>query len=203
MPKPRSRKTSEHDPVRLGRRWDRLSARSCSANKKGSGTPAGASVQTSAPYGRGSREASRARLSASHHGACGSEPTPPLSSRTRFLGRGAKRALPVSTCPTPATKSQTGHHAGRASSRSRPGAEVTSRRPREPLSLRQPVSPAGVLYGSEIRGVVTEMGTGVKNNVTFTVTFFSAIIRGLDPRIHAAFRHITVLRRARLCWTAA
>jgi hypothetical protein len=56
--------------------------------QKGSGTPAGALVQTSAPYGRGSREASRARLSAFHHGACGSEPTPPLSSRTRFLGRG-------------------------------------------------------------------------------------------------------------------
>ncbi len=35
--------------------------------------------------------------------------------------------------------------------RSRPGAEVTSRRPREPLSLRQPASPAGVLYVSEIR----------------------------------------------------
>ena len=37
--------------------------------------------------------------------------------------------------------------------RSRPGAEVTSPRPREPLSLRQPGSPAGVLYASEIRGV--------------------------------------------------
>ncbi|MGA3308946.1 MAG: hypothetical protein ABSD08_10070, partial [Xanthobacteraceae bacterium] len=38
--------------------------------QKGSGTPAGALVQTSAPYGRGSREASRARLSAFHRGAC-------------------------------------------------------------------------------------------------------------------------------------
>jgi hypothetical protein len=37
--------------------------------------------------------------------------------------------------------------------RSRPGAEVTSRRPREPLSLRQPASPAGVLYVSEICSV--------------------------------------------------
>jgi hypothetical protein len=36
---------------------------------KGSGTPAGAKVQTSAPYGRGSRETSRARLSAFHRGA--------------------------------------------------------------------------------------------------------------------------------------
>jgi hypothetical protein len=37
--------------------------------------------------------------------------------------------------------------------RSRPGAEVTSPRPREPLSLRQPVSPADVLSVSEIRGL--------------------------------------------------
>jgi hypothetical protein len=34
------------------------------------------------------------RLSAFHHGACGSEPTPPLSSRTHFLGRGFLQALP-------------------------------------------------------------------------------------------------------------
>ncbi len=37
--------------------------------------------------------------------------------------------------------------------RSRPGAEVTSPRPREPLSLRQPGSPAAVLSVSEIRGL--------------------------------------------------
>ena len=36
----------------------------------------------------------RARLSAFHRGACGSEPTPPLSSSTRFLGRGLLQALP-------------------------------------------------------------------------------------------------------------
>jgi hypothetical protein len=35
----------------------------------------------------------RARLSAFHRGACGSEPTPPLSSSTRFLGRGRYQAL--------------------------------------------------------------------------------------------------------------
>ena len=90
-------------------------------------------------------EAQRARLSAFHHGARCSDRTPQLSSRTRFLGPGAKRALSVSACPSPATESQTGHHAGRAFSQSRPGAEVTSPRPREPHSLRQPVSPAAVL----------------------------------------------------------
>ena len=80
---------------------------------------------SSAPYGRGSRSAERARLTAFHHGTCGSEPTPPLSSRTRFLGlgRGARsrwfersravqRALPAPSCPSPATKSQTGCRPG-------------------------------------------------------------------------------------------
>jgi hypothetical protein len=43
---------------------------------------------------RSRAEAQRARLSAFHRGACGSEPTPPLSSRTRFLGRGLLQALP-------------------------------------------------------------------------------------------------------------
>jgi hypothetical protein len=38
------RTPSEHDPVRLGRRWHRLPSRPCSSNKKGSGTPAGAVV---------------------------------------------------------------------------------------------------------------------------------------------------------------
>jgi hypothetical protein len=76
--------------VRLGCR-SRVSLRSTRATnykQKGSGTPAGALVQTSAPYGRGSREASRARLSAFHHGTCCSDRTPQLSSSTRFLGPG-------------------------------------------------------------------------------------------------------------------
>jgi hypothetical protein len=65
-------------------------------------------------------------------------------------GRRFRRALSAVLCPSPATKSQTGHRAGRAFSRSRPGVEVTSRRPREPLSLHQPVSPDDVLDVSEI-----------------------------------------------------
>jgi hypothetical protein len=43
--------------------------------------------------------------------------------QTHFLGRGCRRALSAVPCPSPATKSQTGHHAGRAFSRSRPGTE--------------------------------------------------------------------------------
>ena len=58
--------------------------------------------------------------------------------RTRFLGRGV-------SCPSPASSSQAGHSAGRALLRSRPGAPVTSPRPREPPPLRRPVSPADVL----------------------------------------------------------
>ncbi len=65
----------------------------------------------------------------------------------------SQRALPAPSCPSPAS-----FLADRSSCRpgvyprSRPGAEVTSLHPREPLSLRPPASPAGVLYGSEIRG---------------------------------------------------
>jgi hypothetical protein len=70
--------------------------------QKGSGTPAGALVQTSAPYGRGSREASRARLTAFHHGACCSDRTPQLNSSTRFLGLGVIRCYLHLTCPSPA-----------------------------------------------------------------------------------------------------
>ena len=141
--------------------------------KKGSGTPTDA--MSHEPHQRVRRaprrsrlaptlRCGRARLSAFHHGTCGGEPTPPLSSRTHFPGPGRSarprwfersrafsRALPAPSCPSPATWSQTGHRAGRAFSRSRPGAEATSPRPREPLSIHQPVSPAAVLSASEIR----------------------------------------------------
>src|SRR5208282_5915100 len=121
---------------------------------KGSGTPAGALVQTSAPYGRGSREASRARLTAFHHGTCCSDRTPQLNSSTRFLGRRRHQVLPASDLSQSSgfPRRPVVMPDGRMT-RSRPGAEVTSPRPREPLSLRQPVSPAGVLSVSEIRGL--------------------------------------------------
>ena len=68
--------------------------------------------------------------------------------RTRFLGRGV-------SCPSPASSSQAGHSAGRALLRSRPGAQVTSPRPREPPPLHRPVSPADVLRKRESAWVVT------------------------------------------------
>ena len=63
-----------------------------------------------------------AHLPAFRNGAHGGEPTPPLSSRRTSWDVAERRALSVSACPSPATKSQTGHDAGRAYSRSRPGA---------------------------------------------------------------------------------
>ncbi len=63
-------------------------------NRKGSGTPADA-YPSSAPYGRGSREASRARLSAFHHGACCSDRTPQLSSSYALPGTGSERTTPM------------------------------------------------------------------------------------------------------------
>jgi hypothetical protein len=83
----------------------------------------------------------RARLSAFHRGACGSEPTPPLSSSTRSWDAACFRRYLKRACPGPASFSQADHGAGRAFSRSRPGTAVTSRRPREPHSPRPPASP--------------------------------------------------------------
>ena len=80
--------------------------------------------------------------------------------RARFNGR-----YPLLPVPVQRLASQTGHYAGRALSRSRPSAAVTSGRPREPHSFRQPASPAGVLHAERglIRGaVVSETETNVK-----------------------------------------
>jgi hypothetical protein len=72
-------------------------------------------------FGRGAAQAGTAHLPAFRNGAYGGEPTPPLSSRRTSWDAAERRVLSVSTCPSPATKSQTGHDAGRAYSRSRPG----------------------------------------------------------------------------------
>ncbi len=101
----------------------------------------------------------RARLSAFHHGARGSDRTPPLNSSSRasrdFLGArdpdGSKDRAPFSRALPAPSKSQSSEFqlADRSSCRpgmsrrSRPGAEVTSPRPREPLSPHPPASPGG------------------------------------------------------------
>src|SRR5208282_2459053 len=138
---PRSRIAS-----RLSRRWDRLSARLCptcspdgaernpgtinqlyrrsrislrsirATKEKKEAERRQAHSPTSAPYGRGARSAERARLSASHHGACCSEQTPQLSSSYALpgteLGRSGRYPLPA--VPVQRVAPQTGHHAGRA-----------------------------------------------------------------------------------------
>src|SRR5215469_3719518 len=86
---------------------------------------------------RGAARAQRGalRLPAFHRGSCGSEPTPPFSSRRASWDVVVGGRYSAVACPSPAIQSQTGRNAGRAFSRSRPGAEVTSPCPRAPLSL--------------------------------------------------------------------
>ncbi len=103
-----STKTKSSGPDRVGRRrrWYRHPSRSHPAHRSGRrnadrrvNLPAASADAAARPdlsslsRVRGGREG-RARLSAFHRGACGSEPTPPLSSSTRFLGRGRHQALP-------------------------------------------------------------------------------------------------------------
>ena len=151
----------------LTRRWDRLSARSCSSNKR-------EAERRQTHLFHWSR-IKRMRLRVQRDALACRRSTTALAAANQRRSSTPERAswdlvengrYPLPAYPSPATKSQTGHRAGRASSRSRPGAEVTSPRPREPLSLRQPVSPAGVLYMSEIRDFVPEMETDVKASLS-------------------------------------
>jgi hypothetical protein len=101
--------------------------------------------QPPCPTGHGAREASRARLSAFHHGTCSSDRTPPLSSSYALPGMGLVR----NGCyPFPAIHSAAGYPADRlscrpgVSTRSRPGAEVTSPPPAG-TALAPPAGVAG------------------------------------------------------------
>jgi len=128
---------------------------------------------TTSALARGTRPSGRARLSAFHHGACGSDRTPPLCFRHALPGTRSARAVPMVrktarvARPDPETiskprltagvtrafQSPSSEHAPAdrsscrpdVSCRSRPGTAVTSRRPREPHSLRRPCHPTGVL----------------------------------------------------------
>jgi hypothetical protein len=85
----------------------------------------------------------RARLSAFHRGACGSDRTPPLNSSYALpgteLGRSGRYPLPAvhsaAGCPAVPVVEPDGRKA-----RSRPGAQLMRPRPQEPLLLRQPGS---------------------------------------------------------------
>jgi hypothetical protein len=144
------RNPSEHDPVRLGRRWHRLSSRSCPINKReAERRQAHQSIL----------RALRARLALKRSALACRRSTTALAAATERHSSAPERAswdvaqngrypsLPVPVQRAP--RRPVIMPAGRMT-RSRPGAEVTSPRPREPLSLRQPVSPADVPDVSEI-----------------------------------------------------
>ena len=89
--------------------------------------------------GAAARGSPRARLSAFHHGTCGNERTPPLSSCDALagaeLGRNGRYPFPAAIRSSDLT--QAGRSAGRASLPEPPGSGVTNRRPREPHPLRR------------------------------------------------------------------
>ena len=114
------------------------------------------------------RRALRARLSASHHGACCSERTPQLNPSYALpgteLGRSGRYPLPaVPKCS--GLPRSTGRSAGRAYP------------PEPPGSATDEATPAGTAFApanrnhrlasllSELTRCVTERGTGVKENI--------------------------------------
>src|SRR5208282_4771018 len=140
---------------------------SCSTNKKEAERRQAHVFRWSASADAARALTRRARLTAFHRGTCCSEPTPQLSSRTRFLGRGCRRALPAVPYPSPATKSQTGHHAGRAFSRKPPGSGGD-----EPLPAGTAPAPSADVtrptsLGRQDSRLVAEMGTNVKMKSRF------------------------------------
>ena len=130
--------------------------------KEGSGTPADAVVHDL--YASGAQGAprrrrlappfrfGRARLPAFHHGTCGSDRTPPLSSSSRTSWDGTTVGMGV-THPRPSQYSgrcspQAGRRAGRAFlTRSRPGAGLTTPPAGTALAPTNRRHPAGVLLG--------------------------------------------------------
>jgi hypothetical protein len=154
MPSHSQERPSELDPVRLHRRWHRLSSRSCSAPrmKEERKRNAGRRVSLPAALSRRGRALNAARSTVG---------VPPRRSPE---GRWSQRLSPgqaswdaVRTGVTHPRLSQssgctprTGLSADQHDARNRPGTKVTNPRPREPLSLHQPGSPADVLHVSEI-----------------------------------------------------
>ena len=135
-----TRKKPELDPV-MRRRWWIPAAISITFSqiKQDGGTPKDAYSFRPHPSGCG-RDLSAGRSPVGvppRHLRQRTNATAQLQKRSSW-DAAKKRALPAPACPSPAAWPQTGHSAGRTSSRSRPGAKVTSPGSREPLSLRQP-----------------------------------------------------------------
>jgi hypothetical protein len=94
--------------------------------------------QSSAPAGAAARsKTERARLSASHRGSRQAVHYLLTQLQATLPGTWSRRALPALSYPSPGSTSRAGHSTGGNDAQSRPGAEVTSLRPRAPHSLRQ------------------------------------------------------------------
>jgi hypothetical protein len=154
------------DPVMRRRRWGRLPPDHvqplvehdlCRKTGFHPGSSPGQAFSGSCPNKTGRRDAERRVAFRPHPSGCGRAlsaarspvgvPPRRLRQRTNATAQlqkrsswdaAKKRALPAPACPSPAAWPQTGHSAGRTSSRSRPRAQVTNLHPQEPLSLRQP-----------------------------------------------------------------
>ena len=109
---------------------------------KGGEAPKGA-YHPSAPSGAARPQAEDARLPALHRGSCPAIYRSETQSRPRFT-RWSHEGITfaMSPCSSEAPRAPVIVPAGRCPDR--PGAEVTSLRPQEPLPLRQSVSPADV-----------------------------------------------------------
>jgi hypothetical protein len=107
---------------------------------RGGGAPTGATFHCPRLRSAEARPAGRARLSALHRGSRLGDRTPPLSLGPRFLESPDANGLLALSGASAASSSQPGRSAGRAGSRSRPGAGCESR-PQAPHSLRISGSP--------------------------------------------------------------
>ena len=125
------------------------------------------------------KRSGRARLPALRRGTCGSERTPPLSSRRTSWDVAKRRALPASACPSPATLSQTGHHAGRAFSQSRPGTECKSARGNRSRSDFRSALEEASLPSEILKTNVTEVVTSVKDRPMSQDTYYALLLRVL------------------------
>jgi len=144
---------------------------------------------------RGTRLLGRARLSAFHCGSCLRDSRIPKAQlRTRL--RGAQRqapigggVLPPAPAPVAASTSHAGHGAGRHDVRNRPGATVTSRRPRAPHSLYQTGSPADILHGSERGFFRSSCGANPRNSAHRShrfdpmIIFFCSLFAARAPKL--------------------
>ena len=103
---------AEHDPVRLGRRWNRLPSRSCPTNKR-EAERRQARSPTSAPCGRGSPLRTSPPRDPQEGGTEGGSPvgvpprllptgvSPRAQLQARLPGTWSGRALPALSCPSP------------------------------------------------------------------------------------------------------